>query len=317
MLALVPDDVTDAVPAAAGAGLLEEADRLYARPLEQFTAARDARAKELKGHDAALSRAVKGLRKPSVAAWAVNHLVRREGGQVARLVEVGAALREAQEGMDAEELRALTRQRRQLTAAVAGRARALAAQQGQRLTPAVLDQVEATLTAAMVDPGAARAVRSGQLVGPLATTGVDEVDAAAAVAIPEALGFTAAPAPVEPTHDEPPPRPGLRVVPDPHAEDKARRAAQQQVDRAAEALAEVEEEADEADAAVGRLQARAMQLQAEIDELRRRVAELESRAEEVDDELEEAEEEAEAARAAMEEARAAHDAARKAREALG
>ena len=44
------------------------------------------------------------------------------------------------------------------------RARGVAGSLGTKVTPAVADQVESTLTAAMVDEGAARAVRSGLLV---------------------------------------------------------------------------------------------------------------------------------------------------------
>ena len=65
-----------------------------------------------------------------------------------------------------DELRALTRQRRQLTAAVTTRARGVAADEGVRVTQAVADQVEATLTAAMLDArrrrrGAQRAAGRG------------------------------------------------------------------------------------------------------------------------------------------------------------
>ena len=63
-----------------------------------------------------------------------------------------------------------------------------------KVTQSVAEQVEATLTAAMVEEACAQAVRSGLLVGALSATGVDEVDVAAAVALPEALGFTATPA---------------------------------------------------------------------------------------------------------------------------
>ena len=45
--------------------LVEIADDLYALPLGEFTAARDARAKELKGSD--LAAPVKALKKPSTA----------------------------------------------------------------------------------------------------------------------------------------------------------------------------------------------------------------------------------------------------------
>ena len=52
-------------------------------------------------------------KKPSTAAWAVNQLVRHETEQVDQVLAVGEALREAQRTLDGEELRALTRQRRQ------------------------------------------------------------------------------------------------------------------------------------------------------------------------------------------------------------
>ena len=96
--------------------LLEVADELYALALPDFTPARDARAKDLKGTE--LAAPVKALKKPSLAAWVVNLLVRRESEQVQRILEVGASLREAQESMSGDDLRALTRQRRQVTAAI-------------------------------------------------------------------------------------------------------------------------------------------------------------------------------------------------------
>ncbi|WP_246354760.1 hypothetical protein [Nocardioides ungokensis] len=156
--------------------LFEEADALYGMALAEFTPARDARAKELKAGDAELAQRVKALRKPSTAAWVVNLLVRREAEQVGQVLAVGAALREAQANLAGDELRALTRQRRQLTAAVTARARAVAADLGLKVTSAVSDQVEATLTAAILDEDCAQAVRSGLLVAPLSATGVGDVD---------------------------------------------------------------------------------------------------------------------------------------------
>ncbi len=104
---------------------VEIADELYALPLEEFTLARDAKAKELKADPDGkeLPAAVKKLKKPSVAAWVVDLFVRREAEQVEQVIAVGTALREAQEGMDGAELRALTKQRRQLTSAVTQQAR--------------------------------------------------------------------------------------------------------------------------------------------------------------------------------------------------
>ncbi len=55
--------------------------------------------------------------------------------------------------------------------------------------------MESTLTAAMLDPECAKALRSGLLVTHLSATGVGESAAGAAVALPEALGFAATSAP--------------------------------------------------------------------------------------------------------------------------
>ena len=284
--------------------LLEVADELYALPLDRFTPERDARAKAAKG-DKDLVAALKALRKPSLAAWVVNLLVRREAGQVEQVLAIGAALREAQEGMDGAELRALTRQRRQLTSAVTDQARTLAREEGLKVTQSVADQVEATLTAAMLDPACAQAVRSGLLTAALRSTGVDEVDVASAVALPEALGFSASPT----TAEEPAP-PELHVVP---GDDVARRR-----EEAEEALAEAErtvrttdKELRSARKAAEKLQARSLQLQSEIDELRRRLAGREAKAEETDEELAEAEEAQSEAEAAQADAVRARDAARK------
>jgi DNA repair exonuclease SbcCD ATPase subunit len=251
--------------------------------MDRFTPERDARAKAAKG-DQELVAAVKALRKPSVAAWVVNLLVRRDAGQVEQVLAVGAALREAQEGMDGAELRTLTRQRRQLTSAVTGQARALALEEGVRVTQSVADEVEATLTAAMVDADAARAVRSGLLVRSLKATGVEAVDVAAAVALPDALGFAASPTAAE-THAPP----ELHVVP---GDERARRReqAEEALAEAEQAVTEAAEELATARQGVEELQARSLQLQSEIDELKRKLAALESDAEETDDELAEAEE---------------------------
>jgi DNA repair exonuclease SbcCD ATPase subunit len=262
--------------------LLDLADELYALGLADFTPRRDALAKELKASDKELSGAVKVLKKPSMAAWVVNLLVRREAEQIEQVLSMGAALREAQANLDGDGLRALTRQRRQLTAAVTTQARALAGESGVKVTAAVADQVEATLTAAMIDERAAAAVRSGLLVAALSATGVEEVEIA--VATPQALGFAA-----RTTYADPPARPGLHVVPDPDAHTTA-------IEAAVLALAQAEGEVAEATAAldsaareVAELEARSMQVQAEIDELKRRLADLESAGEEVDDELSDAE----------------------------
>jgi len=283
--------------------LLDIADELYGLSLADFTPRRDAKAKELKGTE--LAAPVKALKKPTMAAWVVNMLVRHETEQVDQVLAVGAALREAAESLDGKELRELTKQRRQLTAAVTTRARGVAGSLGAKVTQAVADQVEATLTAAMLDPDCARALRSGLLVTHLSSTGVGESAAGTAVALPEALGFSATSAP--PVSAEPAGRPDLKVVPDPDADEKLLAAA----DAALEAASAAEEAAratyDEADGAVTELEARSLQLQGEIEEHRRAIAELEETAEGVEEELDEAEEARTDARTALRKAQQARE----------
>ncbi|MDQ6524163.1 hypothetical protein RB608_11155 [Nocardioides sp. LHD-245] len=294
------------------ADLLEIADELYALPLAEFTPARDARAKELKGTP--LAAQVKALRKPSTAAWVVDLLVRREAAQVDQVLSVGVALREAQEAMSAGELRALTRQRRQVTAAVTTQARRIAADEGLRVTEAVAEQVEATLTAAMVDAECGRAVRSGLLVSALRTTGIEPMDAddlASAVAVPAALGFSATPRAA--------PRPGppdLHLVPDPDRAAKAIAAADERLAAAQEEYDAARATHDDSSGEVERLSARSLQLEAETDELRRRLADLEEQAEALEEELAEAEEVRDGTAAELRTAAAERDAAQAARDRL-
>ena len=282
--------------------LLAHADRLYAGSPDAFTPDRDAAAKQAtRDGDKPLAARLKRLKRPSVAAWAVNLLVRRETGQIDDVLVLADSLRAAAQALDGEELRTLTRQRRQLTAALTTTARGLAKAQGVRLSPAVLDQVEGTLTAAMLDPVAAQAVRTGRLVTAFTSTGVSELDVTGVVAVPEALDVTATPVEGDDGGEEAGAAPpSLRVVPD----DTARRAELTEVlEEARERVRSAEAGLADVDGSVETLQARRLQLQAEAEELRRRLAGLESEVDDVDDELEEADAAREEALAELDEAR--------------
>lgn len=301
------------MPASTPDPLLEIADDLYALSLADFTPARDALVREHKA-DKDLAAGIKGLRKASVAAWVVNLLVRRDPDQVDQVLAVGAALRDAQENLDATQLREFTKQRRQLTASVTTAARRMAREEGVKTTQGVADQIEATLTAAMLEPDAAKAVRSGMLVTSLAATGLGDLDLSDAVALPKALGFSARARPV--AAPDPTQRPQLHVVPDPDAHKKARAAADERLADARGVLGEAEKEHRSARRATEKLRARTLQLQAEIDELRSRIAALETEVEEVDEELGEAEAAQAEAEEAVDEAKAEVDEAKAARDRL-
>jgi hypothetical protein len=283
--------------------LLDIADELYGLMLAEFIPRRDAKAKELKGSD--LAAPVKALKKPTVAAWVTNMLVRHETEQVDQVLAVGAALRDAAGSLDGKELRELTKQRRQLTAAVTTRARGVARNLGVKVTESVAEQVEATLTAAMLDPDCAKALRSGLLVTPLASTGVGESAAGAAVALPEALGFAATSAP--PAEEEPAGRPDLKVVPDPDADAKKLAAAEAALEAARSAEETARSTYDQAETAVNDLEARSLQIQGQVEEHQRAIAELEETAEEVEEELDEAEEARTGARTALRKAEQARE----------
>lgn len=139
----------------------EVAAELYACTPAEFVTARNeqVRAAEQAG-DKKLAAGIAGLRKPTRAAWAVNLLVRTAPDEVEALLRLGADLRTAQREVSGKQLRALTAQRRQVVDALAARAGALADEHGQPVSPAVLRQVEETLTAALADPDVAEQVRS-------------------------------------------------------------------------------------------------------------------------------------------------------------
>ena len=288
------------------------AEPLYAGPVGDFVAARDALARQATAAgDKPLAAEVKKLRKPSVAAWAVNLLVRREHQQIEQVLGLAASLRAAAAALDGDELRQLTRQRRQLTSALTTTARGRARAAGTRLSESVAEQVEGVLTAAMLDPVAADVVLTGRLVSAFTSTGVDDLDVATVVAVPEALGVRAAP--VEVDDEEVPGPPALRVVVD----DGARLdAAHEALADADDALRAAEAEHTEVEESVQRLDARRLQLQGEADELRRRLAALEEQADEVDEEHEEAQEALADADGVLREARAARARAQQAVEDL-
>src|SRR4051812_41939694 len=141
--------------------MVDEADELYGLPDAEFTAARDALAKRLRAEKRREDAdAVKALRRPSVAAGAINWAVREHGAD--EVLAAGEALREAHEallsgGGDAAAVReAMARERD----AVRGFAR-LALDEGA--SGATEEKVRATLHAASVDDEVREALTAGRL----------------------------------------------------------------------------------------------------------------------------------------------------------
>jgi hypothetical protein len=283
------------------------AHELYGLRPEEFTAARtEAESRAKAAGDKKLAKAVKGLRRPAVAAWAVNLLVRERAELVEQVVGLGDALRQAQSLLQGDALRELAKQRRQLVAAVTTEVRKLAKGEGQKLSDAATRQVEDTLQAAMTDRTAADAVLSGLLAQPLTSTGLDSL--AEVLAVPLESG--AAPAPAADTKG----KPRLSVVRD---DGRARREAEERVTAAGGAVRAASQAHDEAVAEQAEGQARVLQLEAEADELRRKLAEVEQAAEDAAETLTDLEAETEEAAATLADARAEAGEAAAALKALG
>jgi len=74
------DDLGSRIEAARG--------ELYAGPFEELTARRDALAREVKERDPALAREIRGIRKPTRIAWALDHVARARPDDVEALLTV-------------------------------------------------------------------------------------------------------------------------------------------------------------------------------------------------------------------------------------
>jgi hypothetical protein len=161
-----------------------DARDLYGLPLERFTAERNALAKELKRdgrRDEAA--AVSKLRKPSVAAWAVNQLIRTQNRAVATLFDAGDALGETQSRLlagrgDGDALREAVARERAAVGALARMARGLLSSEGHELSPTTLERVSETLHAAALDEDARAQVRDGCLHAELRHIGLGPAAAA-------------------------------------------------------------------------------------------------------------------------------------------
>ncbi|GLI03927.1 hypothetical protein [Phytohabitans aurantiacus] len=150
----------------------EIADELYALPPRDFTAARNARAKEAReAGDSDLAKRITALGKPTMTGWLTNQLVRERPDEIRALLELGASLREATASLAGDELKELSRQQRQVVQALVRQARALADAAGHPATEDTARGLEQTLHAALADEAAAEQLNAGHLTGVLSPTG--------------------------------------------------------------------------------------------------------------------------------------------------
>ncbi|WP_073257943.1 hypothetical protein [Cryptosporangium aurantiacum] len=237
----------------------EVADELYGLDPGQFTAARTAREKEARAAgDRELAAQIKALRKPSLSAWLANQLIRDRQEQIEPLLALGEQLRELQASVSADQLRALTQQRHRLVYAVAQEARALGHERGQAISDDVARELEQTLHAALGDPEAAEAVRSGRLTNALQYAGFGPVGPGPApVATPK-------PKASKPADDD------LAVRRKERTEQlrRAREEAEEVVDRARASLVDAEASREESARALAEVEQRLQDARDRVDQLR-------------------------------------------------
>jgi hypothetical protein len=144
------------------------ADKLYALPRDEFTAARNAAAKGARqDDDKQLAEQIRALRRPSTAASLVNLLSREHPDEVRALVELGDGLRAAQDQLEGEALRRLSQQRHEVVHGLVQQARALARSAGHPASESVARELEDTFTAAVNSSAAAEAIAGGRLTSAL------------------------------------------------------------------------------------------------------------------------------------------------------
>jgi hypothetical protein len=155
-----------------------ELDRLFALPLDEFTAARNDAVKRLKsaGDDEAAER-VAELTKPSVPVWTINQLARQDESAMRALLDAAAKLRKAQEralaGGDSDALRAAQAQERDALRDLAERAGTILEEAGRPASRAVIERIRGTLGAAALAEPTRAALKAGRLTDEVEMSGFD------------------------------------------------------------------------------------------------------------------------------------------------
>ena len=141
------------------------ATELYDAAPEEFVGLRKERAAEARAAgDRELAKTIGALRKPTRSAWIVNLLSGQAGEELSGLLELGAALAQAQQQLAGDDLRRLAGRRQAAISSLVQRGRQLAEVRGHTPTEATLREVSDTLQAALSDPEIADEVRVGRLI---------------------------------------------------------------------------------------------------------------------------------------------------------
>jgi hypothetical protein len=294
------------------------ADELYAASPDEFVERRKQQAAEARAaKDRDLVKAVLALRRPTRSAWLVNLLARAATTEVAALLELGAALGDAQRRGSGPDLRRLSQQRHTTIEALTRQAVALAADHGHAATEATRQEVSQTLQAALADGAVAQLVRAGRVVQAASYGGFGPLDLFGGV-VP--AGEPAGQHPAGPRDSALSPHSHsdsdsdsdsdkgederadpLDAVPDEEAV-RARQEAEATVRTATEALSEARQRADQADITAQDQTTRADELADQVEALRAQLEAAEAAEREAQDQARAARKELQQAQRAVSEA---------------
>jgi hypothetical protein len=143
-------------------------DQLYAAGLDEFTTTRNALASELaSAGDARASTQIKALKKPNLAAWALNQLARNHPAELEELVaatdRVRRAHRRALSGGKAADLREATDERNRVVSRLTKLAGFVLTDAGHAAATATLAAVSDSFVAIASDEVGAELLKKGRL----------------------------------------------------------------------------------------------------------------------------------------------------------
>src|SRR5690606_6707942 len=159
----------------------DETDALYDAPLGEFVSARKALAKALRARGARERAAeIDQLAKPTLVAWTLNQLARRDRPLVAAVLAAIDRQRDLQLGalrgaLDAEALAAAKQAERGAVRALIERAGAVLRDAGQAASKTNLDKLAKAVRAVALDAGQRERLEAGRLEDEAAASGLEAV----------------------------------------------------------------------------------------------------------------------------------------------
>lgn len=254
-----------------------EIQRLYGLPLGEFTAARNALAKQLrKQGDKDGAEEVASLPKPTVSAWAVNHLFTTDSERMEELLASGERARKALQsilsGGDPGALRDAIQEARDLANELRDRAAEAVAQETRKPGQAIVDRIATNLQSLAFSPAAEPVIERGWMDVDLPPPGFEVLAGLQLAGLPK-RAVKPTPAPVE--------KPAAKK-PDRQAEERREKEEARARER------QEKEETRERERAA-RVQAQRAEAAGRADFLRRKAEQAERAAEEARQRFEEAE----------------------------